>query len=326
MSRRTNLALSVLVPTAFVTGVVAFTVGGVDGLHPAVIHGALGMAVVVLAPWKAIVINRGLQRRRPSRILSVGLLLSSLATIGSGAAHAAGWTGMAGVGSMQVHVGAGVAATVFLVGHVRARPVRVRSTDLGRRSAVRTGLLTGAAALVWVAWEGVLDLTGATGGRRRATGSHVRGSFDPSGFPVTSWLDDRIPPLRTPWTVEIDGSPVDVATLDQGDEMVATLDCTGGWYTTQLWSGTRLDRLLRVGEARSVEVVSATGYARRLPASSTGAVLLATRVGGQPLTPGHGAPVRLVVPGRRGFWWVKWVVAVRTSSTPSWLQLPLPAT
>ena len=87
----------------------------------------------------------------------------------------------------------------------------------------------------------------------------------------------------------------------------AVLDRTGGWWSRQQCTGVRLDRLLPGPEVpgRSVEVVSATGYHRRLP-------------------PGHGAPVRLVVPGRRGFWWVKWVDRVEVSSAPWWWQPPLP--
>jgi DMSO/TMAO reductase YedYZ molybdopterin-dependent catalytic subunit len=41
--------------------------------------------------------------------------------------------------------------------------------------------------------------------------------------------------------------------------------------------------------------------------------LLATHVGGEALAEGHGAPVRLVVPGRRGYQWVKWVGRVTVS-------------
>jgi hypothetical protein len=42
--------------------------------------------------------------------------------------------------------------------------------------------------------------------------------------------------------------------------------------------------------------------------------------------PGHGAPARLVVPGRRGYWWVKWVTAIDVDDTPWWWQPPFPVT
>jgi DMSO/TMAO reductase YedYZ molybdopterin-dependent catalytic subunit len=54
--------------------------------------------------------------------------------------------------------------------------------------------------------------------------------------------------------------------------------------------------------------------------------LLASRVGGQPLAAGHGAPIRLVAPGRRGFWWVTWVARVEGGCTPWWWQWPFPVT
>ena len=53
-------------------------------------------------------------------------------------------------------------------------------------------------------------------------------------------------------------------------------------------------------------------------------LLLAVSVGGAPLTPGRGAPVRLVVPGRRGFHWVKWVTRIEHDERPWWLEPPLP--
>jgi DMSO/TMAO reductase YedYZ molybdopterin-dependent catalytic subunit len=81
----------------------------------------------------------------------------------------------------------------------------------------------------------------------------------------------------------------------------AVLDCTNGWYAEQTWSGTRLDQLLPAGARGSVVVTSATGYRRRSPAAGASTLLLATHVGGKPLSAGHGAPVRLVAPGRRGF-------------------------
>ena len=69
-------------------------------------------------------------------------------------------------------------------------------------------------------------------------------------------------------------------------------------------------------------MTSSTGYARRLPLTDD--LLLATSMGGSPLTAGHGAPVRLVVPGRRGYHWVKWVERVEVVAGPWWAQPPLP--
>jgi DMSO/TMAO reductase YedYZ molybdopterin-dependent catalytic subunit len=47
-------------------------------------------------------------------------------------------------------------------------------------------------------------------------------------------------------------------------------------------------------------------------------------VGGRPLSVGHGFPARLVAPGRRGFWWVKWVSEIDVDDSPWWWQPPLP--
>ena len=76
--------------------------------------------------------------------------------------------------------------------------------------------------------------------------------------------------------------------------------------------------------ARSVVVRSVTGYSRRFPLDEARSMLLATRVGGDVLSAGHGFPARLVAPGRRGYHWVKWVESVEASTRPWWRQPPLP--
>src|SRR6266508_4495835 len=89
----------------------------------------------------------------------------------------------------------------------------------------------------------------------------------------------------------------------------------------------RLDRLLPASlppDARSVVAVSVTGYARRLPLRDVPFLLVATHVADQPLSAGHGAPARLVAPGRRGFWWVKWLDRVVVDTRPWWWQPPFP--
>jgi DMSO/TMAO reductase YedYZ molybdopterin-dependent catalytic subunit len=121
-----------------------------------------------------------------------------------------------------------------------------------------------------------------------------------------------------------------VADLERGDTVRAVLDCTGGWYAEQDWRGTSLRRLLTdsldgdLPRDGSVDVVSRTGYRRRLPLRDAEHLLLATSMAGRPLSSGHGAPVRLVAPGRRGFWWVKWVARIEVVDEPWWAQSPFP--
>jgi DMSO/TMAO reductase YedYZ molybdopterin-dependent catalytic subunit len=111
-----------------------------------------------------------------------------------------------------------------------------------------------------------------------------------------------------------------------GDVLPAKLDCTGGWYAEQLWRGVRLDRLLDRAAGESIVVRSITGYQRRFPRSDAPGLLVATHVGDAGLSAGHGAPARLVAPGRRGYWWVKWLAAIDVDDEPWWRQPPFPLT
>ena len=89
------------------------------------------------------------------------------------------------------------------------------------------------------------------------------------------------------------------------------LDCTSGWWSEQVWSGVGLLDVLHgaglPGTATQIAVESVTGHRIELPVAELDDALLATHVGGEVLSPGHGYPMRLVVPGRRGYHWVKWV-------------------
>jgi DMSO/TMAO reductase YedYZ molybdopterin-dependent catalytic subunit len=62
--------------------------------------------------------------------------------------------------------------------------------------------------------------------------------------------------------------------------------------------------------ARHVSVESHTGYRWSFALADASRLLLATHVGDDALSHGHGAPIRLVAPGARGFQWVKWVARI----------------
>jgi DMSO/TMAO reductase YedYZ molybdopterin-dependent catalytic subunit len=164
------------------------------------------------------------------------------------------------------------------------------------------------------------------GAVRRFTGSYEAGSFRPDQMPVSSWILDPIPKIdQRAWRLaagDREWSYAELVAFD--DRTTATLDCTGGFFSTQEWSGARVDRLIRNARGTSIRVVSETGYDRRFPIERAGSLLLATRFGGQTLDPGHGFPARLVVPEGRGFWWVKWVKTIEVDDMPHWWQSPFP--
>ena len=326
-SRQTNLALLVLLLFALITGFTSFALGTDATIAVVIGHGVVALGIVLLAPWKTAVARRSMRRRGWAQGVSLTLAMLTFVALASGLLHASGL--VLGIGPftvMQVHVGSGVGAVVVVLVHTMMRPVRARRVDLTRRNFLRGGALIGAAAVLYLAFEQAWRVVNAPGRRRRFTGSHEVGSDDPAAFPTTQWLNDRVQHLETDsYRVTVLGRVHTAKEITaKGDSVEATLDCTGGWHTTQAWSGTRLDRLIGVAAGRSILVRSITGYWRRFPIEDAGRLLLATHAGGRPLSDGHGAPVRLVAPDRRGFWWVKWVSDVTVDDVPWWWQPPLP--
>jgi len=332
-ARSTNLTLLALLVVALASGGLAFAAGTPAGRWVVIGHGIAGLALLLLSPWKSAIARRSLARPgRPGRGLSVAFAVLVATAVAAGVLHAAGAGSLGPVTAMQVHVGAALLAVPLLAWHAWARRVRPRRTDLSRRTALRLGALAAGAGLAWLGVEGLVRLSGLPGAGRRFTGSLPAGG-DPDRIPVTQWLDDRVPSIDPDtWRLEVLAGGqrrlVGYAELAAwSDRVDATLDCTGGWYATARWEGVRLDRLLAgMGEGASILVMSSTGYRRRVPWSAAGSLLLATRLAGRPLSAGHGFPARLVAPGRRGFWWVKWVTTVEVSGTPAWREPPFPLT
>lgn len=332
MRRWTNLALYVLLGSAFTTGWIAFFYGTAPSRRSLVVHATSGFAIVALTPWKAVIASNGIGRRRSGWAASLVLTVLILVSVIAGLLHSSGlWVQAGPISAMEVHVGAALVAVPFAFWHVLARRIPVRAADLGRRSLLRAGVLLGAAGAGYAVSEALVRVAGLPGAGRRFTGSYQVGSLEPRQLPVTQWMFDNVVAIDpSTWRLEVDASGVRRAwtyeeLLAFDDRVRATLDCTGGFYSEQDWSGAWLSRLLPAAPgALSLLVRSSTGYARRFPIDDAPRLLLATRIGGEPLDAGHGFPVRLVAPERRGFWWVKWVTGISAESLPSWWQVPFP--
>jgi hypothetical protein len=324
---RTNLGLLALLAIAFLTGWLAFAYATAPARWALAVHSAGGFAILALLPWKSMVARRGLERPRPGRWASILLAVLVLISLVAGILHSAGLLVYWGpLTAMEFHVGAAIAAVPLVIWHVVARRVRIRATDLSRRSALRAGVIVAGAAAVYATSELVVRAAGMPGAARRFTGSYEAGSFDPALMPVSSWMFDSIPQIdQSSWRLRAGSREWPYAELYAFDDrLTTTLDCTGGFYSTQDWAGARLDRLIGSPSGTSVRVVSATGYDRRFPLERASSLLVATRFGGRPLDPGHGFPARLVVPDGRGFWWVKWITAIEVDDLPHWWQSPFP--
>jgi hypothetical protein len=324
---RTNLALLALLSVAFVTGWLAFAYATAPARWSLVIHAAGGFAILALLPWKSMIARRGLGRPWPGRWASVLLGVLVLVSLVAGLLHSTGVLVVIGpLTAMDFHVGAAIAAVPLAIWHVVARRVRMRPTDLSRRNVLRGGAVVAGAAAAYAASELVVRATGLPGAARRFTGSYAAGSFVPGLMPVSSWMFDSIPSVdQATWWLAAgsrEWSYDELFAFD--DRLTATLDCTGGFFSTQEWAGARLDRLIGKADGASIRVVSSTGYDRRFPIERASSLLLATRFGGQALDEGHGFPARLVVSEGRGFWWVKWVSAIEVDDKPHWWQSPFP--
>jgi DMSO/TMAO reductase YedYZ molybdopterin-dependent catalytic subunit len=316
-----NLALLAAIATLLASGIVAWLLAEGPAGPLYVTHRIAGVTLVLGLVWKYAIARRSLHRRglRGSGVW-IGLATAGLTITAAGLGLA--WT--AGLVSfdrpfaysaLNLHVIAGLALGAFVVAHVLARgesrPALV--TLAGRRAALRGLVLLGASFVVTSA----LDRVALT---RRGSGSRHAGSFTGNVFPVTIWSLDSVPSIDIEsWRLRVNGpanerpielSYADLATLPRREASVV-LDCTGGWWSEQVWSGVSLmDVLARSGmseAATRVEVISVTGHRWTFDRSEAEQALLATHVGGEPLSAGHGYPLRLVAPSLRGFLWIKWV-------------------
>jgi DMSO/TMAO reductase YedYZ molybdopterin-dependent catalytic subunit len=307
------------ITTLLVSGVIAWLLPDTSAGYLYVAHRIAGIALVLALVWKYAIARRSLRRRGVrGRGVWIGLATAAL-TIGAAGLGLAWTAGLVSFdrpfaySALNLHVIAGLALGAVVVAHVLARGESRPSlvTLAGRRAALRGLALLAVSFAVTVALDRVALA-------RRSSGSRHAGSFTANAFPVTIWSLDSVPRIDVEtWRLRVSASarPVelsyaDLSTLPRREASVV-LDCTGGWWSEQRWSGVSLmDLLARCGMsegATRVEVISVTGHRWTFDRSEAEQALLATHVGGEPLSAGHGYPLRLVAPSLRGFLWIKWV-------------------
>jgi DMSO/TMAO reductase YedYZ molybdopterin-dependent catalytic subunit len=340
--RVTDWGLALLVGAAFGTGLWTLTIGRPELGWVFVLHGGLGFALGALTllklrrvRWR--ILPRGTRwpaaYRDPRTLAGVGTILLVLLVLLTGVTWVHGGRFVAGgYNLLNWHIVASFLLVALVSAHMVVRALPLRRADVAdRRQALRLGglLLSGLlfAPLQHIA-QGLLRLPGA---ERRFTGSRELASFTGNAFPTVSWVADNPRPIAAAsWRLTIDGAverplTLGYADLAVGHSLVATLDCTGGFYSTQHWQGVRVGTLLDAAglapDAENVRFVSITGYRWSLPIAQARTALLATHLGGEGLSHGHGAPARLVAPGERGLVWVKWLVAIEVLTGPDLGQL-----
>lgn len=146
-------------------------------------------------------------------------------------------------------------------------------------------------------------------------------------FYLTSY---RSPPTVrvNEWSLSITGLVERPRTLDYSQllakptvSQIVTLECVGNtvageFMSTAAWEGASLRSLLEESGAQTdaYDVVfrAADGYSDsiRLDRAIPGDVMLAHRMNGVPLPPGHGFPVRVIVPGHYGMKSVQWLTEI----------------
>ena len=337
-----NVALILLFSFELVTGYLGLTHSNPEWIAAMHLHRITGFAILALFIWKArnilssFTVRSNWQRSPETMLLSTLLLAGLLTVIGLGLAwsHLGSYSWM-GFSGTTIHMTLAIGLVPLLLWHSLRHRISLRRRYVAdRRNFLRVALLGVSGLVVWQASERLQLLAGTPGAERRFTGSYLE---DGPTFPVTMWLNDRTPHVNAQaWRLKVSGhvdNPYELSLeelLEWEEQMTATLDCTGGWYTTRTWQGVPVpDLLARASPKRgaaSITITSRTGYFRRYSLNEADRAMLVTAVDGEPLTPGHGFPARMLEPHKRGYDWVKWVDSIIVNDTGKLWQPPLPLT
>ena len=324
---------------------ILFCVLGLTGLYGLVwpfpsslfeIHRIAGWGLIVLIPWKSAIalrsLSRSLKRSLDRKVMVLVSILLTIATVTLlilvllwrwqvGSYYV--WIGPYAYSGIGWHWGIALGlAPLFLI-HVWRRWPRPKKVDFTQRRQVLKLMGFGAAALVsWSFAEALAQSIESNKSQRRFTGSREDGSFAGNAHPVTTAPDQgKIKLNPDTWSLHITGAvtaPIELSYADilerSTSEVTATLDCTGGWYSVQTWRGIPLMQLLSQAQLRpeAVGIVlrGVQDYTAPFTLAQAEEILLSTHVSGELLNHVHGFPLRAVVPSRRGWHWVKWLIEI----------------
>lgn len=331
--RFTNTMLFVLLAILGVSGVVMLYGAWLPWLFD--LHRIAGFSLIAILPWKAGIVVRSLSRglgrtfdRGIAVLLSLLLALFVLLVLFLGAIWMARAGPYSSLGQTMIawHWIIGLLVLPLLAFHLWRRWPRPRSRDiLSRRSFLKLFGAAGAGILLGELAARAADARASAGQPRRFTGSRGFGLFAGNRFPITGEATVEVDPRQ--WRLALSGAGRMPSEFTYGELLTfpprtatEVLDCTSGWYSIQDWQGIPLFELLEmagIGEPDAgVRLVSVTGYHHAYPLAEARTILLATHVTGEVLEPRHGFPLRAVVPGRRGWFWVKWLAKIELLDDP----------
>lgn len=221
------------------------------------VHRIAAWALILLIPWKVIIslrsLGRGVDRRLDRNVMIVVSVVASIATVlivifgliwkwNLGEQYL--W--IAGYGYTAIGWHWGIALYLLLplfALHVWRRWPHPKKTDfIGRRQILKLIGLGVASVVTWGTAEFLARALQNPESSRRFTGSREAGSFSGNDHPVTSGPGQgKIKLDPSTWKLRLTGAVKTPLTLIYTEtlalslsEVTATLDCTGGWYTTQI--------------------------------------------------------------------------------------------
>ncbi|GEM47430.1 molybdopterin-dependent oxidoreductase [Deinococcus cellulosilyticus] len=229
-------------------------------------------------------------------------------------------------------------ALLYLLVRLALQPA-TRSFEQGRRKALTT--LGAGSALLTLGATGGLFKNVLQGTDQTSASAFKAGSALPEGivsqedlYYVSKNLEGFDPVIEAQaWTLKVGGlveRPTNFSLDDlkrfQQRDLELTLNCisnpVGGFLIgNAIWTGfTVRDLLNQVGVKQGAKFIiwkAADGYVESLPLGEAHEedVLLVHSINGEPLTPKHGFPLRVLIPGRYGMKQPRWITEIELSRT-----------